>query len=402
MHTELFLARQPILDQKERIYGYELLYRPSTPGSLRVDDMQATSHTLMALLHSADFDELLMGKKGFINVDARMLSTQILELLPKEQFVVEVLESVDLKSAKPLLQKARQDGFCLALDDFVCDASTLKELEEFVEFFDIVKFDILDPRSDADMLPQALEILHRHGVRPLAEKVETQESYHQLKNMGFELFQGYYFAKPQTSSTKAPNPTKLKILEILNLDPERVEEIAQAIKSEPDLAVTLLRLINSSLFALRRPVGSVQQAVLYLGIHNLRKWLLLMLYAKNEPDPQNNAILQSVKVRAEFMSKMAQECGADSEKAYLTGVLSLIEVMLGMSKEEALAKMQFLDNEVEEALLGGQNIYAKLLQIAEAFERGEFTKLQESAEALGLSSDRLGDLYCEILCRKAL
>ncbi len=402
MHTELFLARQPILDEKEKIYGYELLYRPSKPIQGAIDDLHATSHTLVALLNSVDFDELLVHKKGFINVDARMLSTQILDILPKSNFIVEVLESVDLASAKPLLEKARENGLRLALDDFVCNEKSLAHLEEFIEFFDIVKFDILDKDTDKATLPGALEIVRKSGAVPLAEKVETKEEYEELKNMGFTLFQGYYFAKPQLHRTKTVSPAKLKILEILNIDPDQTQKITEAIKSEPDLAVTLLRLINSSFFALRRQISSVQQALLYIGVQNLRKWLLLMLYAKNEPDPDNNAVLQSVKVRAEFMSKMAEAVGLDSEKAYLTGVLSLVETMLGMSKEEALAKMRFLDKEVEEALLQGTNSYAQLLQVARAFERGAFEESSHNIASLQLKREVLADLYCETLCNNSL
>ncbi len=403
MHTELLLARQPILDKEERIYGYELLYRSShSLANQKFDDMQATSHTLMALLHSVDFDDLLMGKKGFINVDAKMLSTQILELLPKEQFVIEVLESVDLTSAKPLLQKARKEGWSLALDDFICNASALKNLEKFIELFDIIKFDMLDPRNDPSTIAQALGILRRYGVRALAEKVESQKVYHELKELGFELFQGYYFAKPQLHATKTINPTKLKILEILAIDPNQTDRIVQALKEEPDLALGLLRLINSSFFALRRPISSVRQALLYLGVDNLRKWLLLMLYAKNEPDPNNNALLQSAKIRAQFMSKAAKECGLDGEKAYLSGILSLVESILGMPTEEVIAKMPFLDKEVETALLGEENAYAKLLHIAQALERGEFYTAKESAKSLGLGEERLAQLYYEALRSKAL
>ena len=401
MHTELFLARQPILDGEEKIYGYELLYRPSCPIDGKIDDLHATSHTLVALLNSVDFDELLVHKKGFINVDARMLSTQILDLLPKSNFIVEVLESVDLTSAKPLLEKARESGLRLALDDYVCNEESLAHLEEFIEFFDIVKFDVLDGATDKEALPRALEIVQRSGATALAEKVETKEEYEELKSMGFTLFQGYYFAKPELHRTKAVSPAKLKILEILNIDPEQTDKVSEAIKSEPDLAVNLLRLVNSSFFALRREIASVQQAILYIGARNIRKWLLLMLYAKNEPDPDNNAVLQSVKVRADFMAKMAEVAGLDSEKAYLTGILSLVEVMLGVSKEEALAKMRFLDSEVEEALLRGSNAYAKLLAIAQSFEKGNFDELK-SAATLGLEQQRLADLYCETLCNKSL
>ncbi len=401
MHIELFLARQPILDGEEKIYGYELLYRPSCPIDGKIDDLHATSHTLVALLNSVDFDELLVHKKGFINVDARMLSTQILDLLPKSNFIIEVLESVDLAGAKPLLEKARESGLRLALDDYVCNEESLVHLEEFKEFFDIVKFDVLDNATDKEALPRALEIVQRSGATALAEKVETKEEYEELKSMGFTLFQGYYFAKPELHRTKAVSPAKLKILEILNIDPEQTEKMSEAIKSEPDLAVNLLRLVNSSFFALRREIASVQQAILYIGARNIRKWLLLMLYAKNEPDPDNNAVLQSVKVRADFMAKMAEALGLDSEKAYLTGILSLVEVMLGVSKEEALAKMRFLDKEVEEALLRGSNAYAKLLAIAQNFEKGNFDELK-SVAALGLEQQRLADLYCETLCNKSL
>ena len=402
MHQKLFIARQPILDEQEKIFGYELLYRPSYKLiQHQIDDFHATSHTLVALFHAADVDELLMHKKGFINVDAQMLASELLDFIP-QKIVLEILESVDLAQMEPQLRHARKRGFTLALDDFICTPEGLEYLREFGTFFDIVKFDMLHQNTELDLISQALKIVQKRGAIPLAEKVETQEEYEKYKNLGFKLFQGYYFAKPQLHCTKIINPTKLKILEILNIDCESPQKIANAIKNEPDIALLLLRLVNSSFFALRKEIASVQQAIAYIGVENVRKWLLLLLYAKSEPDPNNNAILQSVKVRADFMAKMAEELAIDSEKAYLTGILSLVDVVLGVCKEEVLVKMRFLDKEVEEALLQGRNIYAKLLEIAQMFEKGDFDSVQRIAQALGLKQQHLADLYYETLCNKSL
>ena len=402
MHTELFLARQPILDKDEKIYGYELLYRPSSKLlSGEVDDFRATSHTLVAMAHAGDFDELFMHKKGFINADAKMLTSAILEVLPKHIFIIEVLESVDIAATVSLLQRLRTQGFRLAWDDFVCNEASLATLKRFVHLFDIIKFDMYDSAINKEYLQEALTFVQQNGVMALAEKVESQEEYEDFRAMGFTLFQGYYFAKPQLHRAHSANFAKLKLLEILQIPPSKTDAIAAAIQSEPTLALNLLQLVNSSFFALRTRIGSIRQALMYIGANNLRKWLLLMLYAKDDTDPSDNALLQSVKLRAECMARLANVVGLDSEKAYLIGLLSLVDAILAMSKQEVLTKMRFLDHQVHEALLYNKNRYAMLVSIAEELERGAFENAQQDARALGVDAQMLADIYYEVLCNKS-
>ena len=396
MPKEIVFAKQPILNREEKIEGYELLFRQKVDVNSLQADRYATSVLLSAFL-SAGYKQVLGNNRGFVNVDELFIKSGSLDILPKDDFVIEVLEDVEILYVSERLEKYKKEGYILALDDFVANRENFDKYMEFFYLFNIVKFDIQDDGLDESMVEMCVHALKQFGITVLAEKVETKEQYEKYKNMGFDLFQGYFFLKPQESSQKTLQPNKRILLELWSLGDDEFEKIVEKLRENPELSFMIIKLVNSSIFALKKEISSVREALVYLGLRNFKKWILLILYAQDEEDITSNPKINLAKNRANFLTVAAKILGLDEDKAYLTGVLSLLEELFGATKEEIQKQLPFVDKEVVEALTGSKNVYGRLLYIVQRIEHGDFTSWEDIAKAIGKSSEEIAAIYSEAL-----
>ncbi|SMC09212.1 EAL and HDOD domain-containing protein [Nitratiruptor tergarcus] len=392
MSKEVVFARQPILDREERLFGYELLFRGEKQ---QLTDRGATSLVLTGFLFS-NFMAVLHRKLGFINIDETLLVSGTIESLPKEYFVIEVLEKVEISRVAHILEKHKKAGFQIALDDFVANWNAFDKYKKFFSLFDIVKFDALHEDLDEDALEKIVISLKKNGIKLLAEKIETKEQYDRFKELGFDYFQGYYFMKPQIARQKIVMPSKNEILKIWSMSEDEFEEIVEALKKSPELSFNILKLINSSYFNLQKEVASISQAVAYLGIKNLKKWLLLMFFAHEGGDFDTNPWVAVAVSRATFLNNIASRLELDSDKAYLVGMLSVLTEVLG-EKEEILAEFPSLDEEIHKAIVAHETPYGLLLRIAQKLERGEFEKINNLVEDLEVKPEEIAKSYSSSL-----
>ncbi len=396
MPKEIVFAKQPILDRSEQLIGYELLFRQEIDPDDPKANRYATSALLSAFL-STGYKQALNGGKGFVNVDELFIKSGGVEILPKEDFVIEVLEDVEILYVVERLEKYKKEGYTLALDDFVANEHNFEKYLDYFYLFDIVKFDLRDPKVDRKRLKEYVDALKHFGIKSLAEKVETKEEYEQCKEIGFELFQGYFFVEPEESSQKALLPSRKKLLELWGMGEDEFDLIVEKLRKDPELSLLIIKLVNSSFFALRKQISSVREALIYLGLRNFKKWILLTLYAQKGDDVASNPKLALAKSRANFLSFAARRWGLDEDKAHLTGVLSLLEDLFGATKEEIEKQLPFVDKEVVEALTTGDNIYGKLLQIAQKIEQGDFTSWKDMAKMMGKSPKEIAEIYSDAL-----
>ncbi|BCD61783.1 hypothetical protein NitYY0826_C0646 [Nitratiruptor sp. YY08-26] len=393
MSKEVVFARQPILDREERLFGFELLFRGEKK---QLTDRGATSLVLAGFL-SSNFMPVLHGKLGFINMDETLLVSGTIEFLPKEYFVIEVLEKVEISRVVQILEKHKKAGFQIALDDFVANWNEFDKYKSFFSLFDIVKFDALHKDLDENALETIAMRLKKNGIKLLAEKIETKEQYDRFKELGFDFFQGYYFMRPQIARQKIVMPSKNEILEIWSMSEDEFEEIVEKLKMSPELSFNILKLINSSYFNLQKEVASIGQAIAYLGIKNLKKWLLLMLFAHEGGDFDTNPWVAVAVSRATFLHKMASILELDSDKAYLIGMLSVLMEVLGDNREEILAEFPSLDEEIRKAIVAHETPYGLLLRIVQQLERGEFEKINNLVEDLEVKPEEIAKSYSSSL-----
>jgi c-di-GMP-related signal transduction protein len=344
-----------------------------------------------------EFDELTEGGMAFINFSKDLLEKGIPHLLPKEKVVIEILERVE---ATPLIisacKRLKEEGYILSLDDYVCQES----YQQIFELSDIVKIEFNSmPKEQQRTLIKA----NKHKIRFLAEKVETREEYLLAVEMGYELFQGYFFCKPVIMKGKeieGPNPNLLGVVSELNQQEPKFERITGIIERDIGLSYKLLKLANSIFFAAVKKFSSINEAIVRLGVEEMRRWIYLMMI-KEIRTPENNELVKLSVIRAKLMELLAIELGLKDKsfEYFLTGMFSSIDILLNKEMESIIETLS-LSRDVEDALMGYHNAMRKVLNTILIHEMGNWENWDTSQLKNGnrtLSKDRFMDLYFEAI-----
>lgn len=383
---DVFLGRQPILDRDQRIVAYELLFRSADTASVTVtDDMQATASVIHHAFSEMGVQTVLGKQLGFINVSADMLLSDLVELLPRTQVVLELLETIRITDAViGRCRELKQQGFILALDDFVFDES----YRPLLALVDIVKVDLL--LHSQDELRSAVSRLKQWPVRLLAEKVDSAEQAAFCHSLGFDLFQGYYFARPAVLSAKRTDPTQMALTQLLGLvlGDADTPQIEQMFKQHPSLTYNLMRLVNSVGSGVRHSIGSVSQAIMVLGRKQLQRWLQLLLFTLQAGAPYPSPLLLLAATRGKMMELLAgkQQRNADyCDEAFMAGILSLIDSLIDKPLADIVGELG-LGERLAAALLHREGEMGGLLQLVESVEHPDLDRtLSLLAQCGGLS-----------------
>lgn len=370
----LYLGRQPIVTREGALAAYELLFRESeTNRAFIYDDAQATARVVVNAMCNIGVSATLGAHSGYINVCREMLFADTVMLLPPERFILEVLETVRVDT--PLIEridKLRRVGFRVALDD-ICELSD--ELVALLPHVDIVKVDFLS--ADRKRVPALAEAVKARGKTLVAEKIETRDDYAFARELGFDLFQGYFFARPQVLSTRRGDPSRQSLLRMLALiaSDAPLIELEQELKRSADVVMHLLRLVNSSAYGLDHRIASVREAIIAAGTRQIARWAQLLLFASNGTRSwRSDPLAQLVGTRSRFMELAAVRVRPESERlgesAFMTGVFSLVHVLLGdPAPADSIANIGLV-SEIGDAIVERTGLLGALLTIAEAAEAG--------------------------------
>ena len=320
-----YMARQPILDLHDRVFGYELLFRAGPETAFRGNGNLAT-RTVLDNTVIFGLDKLTAGKPAFVNCTMESLTERLVDVLPPTLTVLEVLETVE-PSAKLIAtcRALKAAGYRIALDDFTWGP----KLDPLVELADYIKVDFI--QTDAAARQKLFKRLSGGATVMLAEKVETLEERNRARDEGFTLFQGYYFCRPELMKNRKVPANRLAHLQILKLlqqsDPLDLRQLSQLVKRDASLTYRYLRLINSPLYAMRQEVRSIMTALSLIGDDTVRRIAILAitseLNAKRPPE-----ILRMAFVRARFCELGAGHCTLGESEQYLLGLFSLLPAML--------------------------------------------------------------------------
>ncbi len=385
------IGRQPILNRNEEVVSYELLFRSvSSRGSAEVTDASyATSNVILNTLTGFGLVNILGCHKGFINVELDLLMSDTIELLPRERIVLELLETIEI--SPELVERCRylkEQGFTFAIDDHEFDVA----YAELYGIAEIVKIDLM--QSPLETLEDMVRELRTYPVKLLAEKVETREEFLTCLDLGFEFFQGYYFAKPTVLEKKRIDETAstlLKLIRLLTEDAE-ISEIEQAFRRSPGLTYKLLLLVNSVSLGVRENIQSIRHALNILGRQQVQRWVQLSLFASDDNRGQLNPLLEMAAVRASFMENLAH-CHplhkGDSkfaEQAFMVGILSLLRNIYNISTDDVVTVLN-LSDEVKNALISKEGVFGRGLEIAELLDLSYGRVTTEQLEGLGASRE---------------
>lgn len=392
-NNDAYIARQPILDHTGNIFAYELLFRNSPcaqhAGAIP-NAVQATAQVLEIALNNMGVQKLVGPHKAFINCSRDMLLSGVLKSLDPGRFVLEILETVQVDNELiESVSQLRHAGFELALDDFVFSAEDLRRALPLFPYVKYIKIDLIGNRPHERA--EAARLLKDKGKIMLAEKVETEGQHHQCRQEGYELFQGYFFAKPELLSSRKLDPkvgSILQLLQVIRKDPD-ISELEAAFKRHPDMTLNLLRYMNSAAIALRNPINSVRQAIALVGLSNLQQWLTIMLYAR--PDSGSAAaqspLFENAVQRARFLEDVAKRLSPKSalvDQAFLAGILSRMDALCRTPMQNILAEYD-LGSEISNALLKGNGVLGQLLMLVSALESDAAELVGESLNTLKLS-----------------
>lgn len=379
----IFVARQPIFDRKEEVYGYELLYRHSgdSPTAQFPNEDIATAQVIADGFAMA-FAGLGSCHKAFINFPKNLVIQDAALALPPEIGVVELLENIaptpDILDA---CARVKRKGYMLALDDYVGQEG----YEELVKLADIVKVEVLgQPRDKIALLCKHLK---NYDCILLAEKVETEDEYRFLLEQGFELFQGYYFSKPEIMSTTTVAPSKMAKFELLNelvrteMDTERVGQI---LAGDPALSYRLLKFINSAAFSLRHNIQSIEQAIVYLGVRQLRQWLMSVVISDVDERPKIVESAFTALQRARFLHLVNEEGPHNPGLMFMLGLFSKLDTLFGQEMSVLMRDIA-LDNDVKEGLIGTNAELASWIAMVQDIEGANWKRAYEFISSKGLS-----------------
>lgn len=369
----VFVGRQPILDRKQELYAYELLFRNSEANSAQVsDDLAATANVITHAFGELGVEQALGPYKGFINCDASLLLSDLPELLPPDKVVLEVLETVEVSpEIVERCAELKRHGFMIALDDFTHEVERWRPL---LLLTDIVKVDLL--QLDRAQLLETTNALKHYPLRLLAEKVDSRDMADLCRNLGYDYFQGYYFARPSvlTGQKLSQSQTALMQLLALVLQDAETTQLENALKQQPGLAFNLLRLTNSVATGVRMKITSLRHAITVLGRRQLQRWLQLVIYTNPNSRDFPSPLMHLAATRGRLMELLAGRLRPNDRDfeghAFLTGIMSLMPALLGMSMESVLQGLP-LENQVLEALTVRMGDLGTLLSLAESMEQND-------------------------------
>lgn len=393
---DVHIARQPIFDIHKKLFAYELLFRQTLGLGLgEVSGDRATTSLLSTTFLTEGIEKISGNKPCFVNFTKNLLTREIPASFPKNKIIVEILE--DVPPTIEVLEACRtlsQQGYILALDDFVFN----KNLLPLIELVNIIKIDY--QLSNADEIERTRHRLARYNLKYLAEKIESYQELEHARKLGFNYFQGYFFARPESLRITEIASNKISLINLLveiNKRHTTVGRLEQIIETDVAITYKLLRYINSAFFYLLKQVESIRQAIIYLGEREIRRFVTLVIISELAASKPLELVRLSV-VRARFCELLAEwyQQQEDASELFLLGLFSLLDAILDTPMEQMMAKLP-LSDAVKDALLVQQGRLAPYLAAAIAYEQGRSEDCLRALPFLQTDPGKLPAIYLDAL-----
>jgi len=373
---EIYIARQPIFKNNLEIFGYELLYRKSDNNYFEgSSDSKATAEVLNNAFINMDFGKLTGNRKAFIKFSKELIKKETPLLLPKDYVYIGLLNRNDIdEQTIEACRKLKKEGYKLVLDSF-----TFKQSEsEIIDIFDIVKivFSKYDVEGQKEFLKR-----NKNKTKFLAEKIETREEYKLAKELGYDYLQGYFFSKPVVLKEKNIEILETSYVEMLsevNKEDPSYDVLEKIAKRDIGVSYKILRRANSVFYGARTKIESIRQALVRVGIRELKNWIYVMIL--NGPkNNENSELIQTCLVRGKFMEILSQKLSTkiSASECFITGIFSSIDIILNKDINIILKEL-LLPEQVSQALVGEDNTISQLLEYVLIYEKGNFDQLSDS------------------------
>lgn len=391
----MFIARQPIFNNLMIVYGYELLYRDKeTATSFDGTSSEKATASVLGGLFESGIDSITGGKKAFINFDYDFLFTDSIELIDPDKLIIEILEDVIVDDVLiDRLNELKEKGYRIALDDYIYDSRNYG----LVSILDFIKFDIIE--TPLDTITLEVEDAIRNGKIVIAEKIESKEEFEKAKEMGFHLFQGYFFEKPnivgESNNKKSIKVSYINILTELSNPEPSYTKIAEIIESDVNLAYRLLRVIKNNRTEDR--FNSIKKPLVYMGFKEIERWINILMLQELATDKPLELVSLSL-VRSKFGGSLANRSKLKSKYNEITTMLlfSTLDAILDLPMEEALEGIS-LTEDIKQALIHKEGVLSNVLNLVLSHERGYWAGVKHFLTELEIEADDMFNDYLNAL-----
>jgi c-di-GMP-related signal transduction protein len=400
---EVFVARQPIFNVKEEVIGYELLYRSDQAVNkfANVDGDLATTELIINSFMNIGIEKLANGRPCFINFTENLLKTGLPTYFHPSEIVVEILETIEPN--QELIQictELKSKGYKIALDDIIFREKN-PYFYDLLKLADIVKIDFLN--TPISIRGKMETVIKKLGLKMLAEKVETRDDFEDALKKGYHFFQGFFFSKPMIMSSREVPVyfhSYYEIIQQLAAEDPNIDIITQLIERDVSLSYKLLKLINSPAYRPKQKINSIKQAIVLLGLRELKKWIYILAVRESRVKKKESSeeMIRNSLTRARMCEEIERirSQANPSPSYFMTGMLSLMDSILGMSMETVLLDLP-LDEEICDALNGKENSLKEVLYLVLAVEKAEWTKISCKCQELNIDERELFKVYAESL-----
>ena len=401
--TPVFVARQPVFDATQRVWGYEFYFREDSEATTaQCDDLDKASMEVTAGAIVSPFSFFDMGRKMLINFDQQSILDSVPYSLPSGQTVVQVPtrivgveKSPQIQDTMHALMELKEDGYLIALDDFSPGIASPAALE----LADILIVDVLGKKRDC--LGAAVNAARGHTNLIMAKRVEDGKSYSMAKEQGFTLFQGFFFKKPEIVAGRkltSHEISRLNLLRSIEQEQPDYAKLAEDVQSDVSVSYRLLSYLNSAAFGFPQKINTIKQALVLLGWKQLKNWLRVVILTDLTPGKKSSELSYLAVQRGKFLELTARNHklpGEEPEKLFLLGLFSLLEVMLDMAMQEIVERLPF-EQDLNDALCRKPGSkYLAWLDMVNAFETAEWEVLDRTIQELELNRLLVAMTYYE-------
>lgn len=360
---QAYVGRQPIYERTRKVVGYELLFRPGDVAPL-LSGEEMTSRVMVHTCIDFGLRNIVGDKAAYVNMTRPFLVGDLPVPFPRENTVLEVLEDIVADDEVIAgIERFQGMGYRIALDDF----AFAEHNTALLEIADIVKIDI--SAWEVTELPELVEKCRAAHCRVVAERVETPQQLDACLRAGFDMFQGFALSRPEVVTSTAFDASRMHCLELmarLSQPDIPLAEVDALVRRDPGLVYRVLRAANSAAVALSRPIRTVREAVILLGLRQLQSWVTILVAAKmdGEINDQSQDLVTRAKM-CELLAKRVPQVSPDA--AFAMGVVSKLDVVLGVPVEEVVLQLP-LHRDIVAAVLDRTGPLGRILDCAEAYE----------------------------------
>ncbi|SHO53115.1 EAL and HDOD domain-containing protein [Desulfopila aestuarii] len=394
-YHDAFFAHQPVFDGYQRVWCYEIYFVDSNHSGSTLFASEESLKTSMEVLANIGLcpDKLLKGTKVIINFTEHAIEEKLPYSLHSQAAIVQVKDSPRFSRAfLKELAAMKRAGFSLSIDDF-------KAYPNNFEAYGLADIATINAKDNDEMqIRQKMQAFAELPITFLAKKIETPRQFQQLKELGFGLFQGYFFKRPKTEKVRKVSSNervRFELMEQLCAKDLDFDTLSSLITRDVSLSMRLINMLNSPIYGLVSRIGSLKQALVYLGISQLKQWLRVILLTDLEQPDTTKELMRISLQRAKFLETISCFSGWHEEdnRLFLVGLFSLLDAILQVPMVAIVDCLAALEDEIKQTLLKEETKLSSWLQLVDSFENSDWDKAGILAAGLHLDSYQIMDSY---------